>query len=367
MHSLPSSFPPPPPWTEVSLDDWLDWRWQLRNALRTPTALPSPYRALLSEEDLRAVERYPFFVTPYYLSLAQPSPEDPILRQILPSALELVRQKDLSSDPFREQSLSPVPGLIHRYPDRVLLLVNSVCPVYCRHCFRKSFFADPDRETLDLEAAVRYVENNPSVREVILSGGDPLMLPTEQLEEILRRFRSIPHVEVLRIHTRVPVALPQRLLGADFPHSFRLAEPLWLHTHFNHPAEITQEAAAAIRQLVEAGIPVLNQSVLLRGVNADPDTLVQLFATLYRLRVRPVYLHHPDPVRGTGHFRLSLEEGRKIVRQLFGRLPGPAIPRYVVDIPGGYGKVPVDLGFTSGRTVTAPDGTRLVYPDASLQ
>ncbi len=281
--------------------------------------------------------RYPCRLTRYYAGLIQ-KPGDPIWRQCVPDPLELADDGQ-HPDPLDEERLSPVPGLIHRYPDRAVLLVSNRCAVYCRFCMRKRQVGC-GAVGLDMERAIAYLAATPQIRDVVLSGGDPLLLPADQLHSLLGRLRTIPHLEIIRIGSRVPVTAP----GLITPALCRmLAEhhPLYLNTHFNHPRELTGEAAQACCLLADAGIPLGNQTVLLRGINDQHAVLEQLFSGLLRLRVRPYYLHQMDLVKGTAHFRTPLVRGMELIAGLRGKVSGLAIPHFVVDLPGGQGKVPL--------------------------
>jgi len=291
--------------------------------------------------DVRSVANvFPFQVTPYYAGLIR-SIGDPIWKQCIPDERELC-DSGLQADPLSETSLSPVPGLIHRYPDRVVLLVSNRCPVYCRFCMRKRHVGEGDaplrRESLD--RALAYIAENRAIRDVILSGGDPLMLDDESLDHVLCRLRAIPHVSIVRIGTRAPVTLPERVTPG-LCDMLKRYHPLYINTHFNHPAEITPASAAACGLLADAGIALGNQTVLLAGVNDSLATMRELMSGLLSLRVRPYYIHQMDLVRGTGHFRTSVSVGLDIIRGLRGHLSGLAVPHYVIDLPEGKGKVPI--------------------------
>jgi lysine 2,3-aminomutase len=280
---------------------------------------------------------YPSRISSYYAGLIT-APHDPIWLQCVPSLKELADTEQVS-DPLDEVRLSPVPGLIHRYPDRAVLLVSNHCATYCRFCMRKRQVGCSS-SSVDLSNALEYIAATPQLRDIILSGGDPLTLSDEQLHDILSRLRKIPHLEIIRIGSRMPVTEPARIT----PQLCRmLAEhhPLYLNTHFNHPLELTSEAAKACNLLASAGIALGNQTVLLKGVNDDSKVLQELFSGLLRLRVRPYYLHQMDLVRGTAHFRTPLEQGRQLIGSLRGNISGMAIPHFVVDLPGGKGKVPI--------------------------
>ncbi len=285
------------------------------------------------------IERYPMRINPYYLSLIRDR-HDPIWIQAVPDEREL-RISPNGSDPCGESEQSPVPGLIHRYPDRVVLMAGSQCAVYCRHCMRKRAVGCGAEFAIDnLFGAVDYIGGRPQIREVILSGGDPLLLPDENLADLLQRLRSITHVEIVRIHSRVLCTLPQRITPALAMLLARF-HPLFVNTQFNHPREITPAAARACDLLAGTGIPLGCQTVLLKGVNDDPETMKRLMHGLLQIRVRPYYIHHPDPVAGTGHLRVPLSIGLQIMQSLRGFTSGMAVPHYMIDLPGGGGKVPL--------------------------
>jgi len=294
-------------------------------------------------------------------------PADPIARQVLPDPRELTVHPEERSDPIGDAAFSPLRGVTHRYPDRVLLRPLLSCPMYCRFCFRREVVgrAAGSLTPTELDAAVDYIAGTPGIREVILTGGDPLLLSARRLGALLARLASIGHVESLRIHTRVPVADPTRI-DAGYVAALRQHKPVWLSVHTNHPRELTAAVAAALARMADGGVPLLAQTVLLRGVNDDPAVLEALFRRLVTLRVKPYYLHHPDLAPGTAHFRLGLAEGQAIFRQLRGRVPGHALPTYVLDIPGGAGKVPVEAPWIEerpggGYIVTDPRGVQHAY------
>jgi len=286
------------------------------------------------------IERYPMRITRYYLGLIR-HVGDPIWRQCIPDPQEL-EDDQLSPDPLNEEGLTAVPGLIHRYPDRVVLLVSATCSTLCRFCMRKSRMgccAEVEKLST-LRAGLEYIEKTSAVRDVILSGGDPLLLNDEYLKEILKGLRRIPHVEIIRIGTRVPVTLPDRIT----PRLCRMLKsfhPLYINTHFNHPLEITDQSASACMRLTHAGIPLGNQTVLLKGVNDRPEVMKDLMQKLLTIRVRPYYIHQADLVKGAGHFRTSVDKGLTIMAGLRGHTSGMAVPYYVIDLPGGKGKVPI--------------------------
>ncbi len=314
------------------------WRKQLRNSVTKPDALE---RALkLEPGSLRAVAReYPIRITPYFLRLIKRR-NDPIWKQVVPSPDEL-QESICVDDPLNEEGDSPVPHLVHRYPDRALLMVTNQCPIYCRFCTRKRLIGKPgfiSREHLQRAAA--YLRQHAEVRDVILSGGDPLLLPDAHLAEVLHALRAIPHLEILRIGTRVPGALPQRIT-ARLCRTLKRYHPLYMNVHFNHPDEITPASVGACKRLADAGIPLGAQIVLLKGVNDDPETMKRLVRKLLAIRVKPYYLYQADLVKGTEHFRTPVESGIEILRHLQGYTSGMAVPTYVIDAPGGGGKIPI--------------------------
>lgn len=320
--------------------DTQDWKTILGASVTDPEGL-KPY----VHGDFKALRtvtnRYPMRINPYYLSLIH-SPDDPLGKQAIPDVREL--EKTLTeADPLAEEPQSPVPGLIHRYPDRVVFLVSSACAMYCRYCMRKRNIptdGTAHRDERNIEKGIGYIADTREIRDVILSGGDPLLLSTDRLSGILKQIRAIGHVDIIRIHTRVPCTLPFRIterLVAEL----KKHHPLYINTHFNHPDEITPEAALACARLADAGIPLGCQTVLLKGVNDTPQVMAALMRKLVKIRVRPYYIHHPDPVAGTAHFRPTLETGFTVMRALRGHLSGLCVPHYMVDLPGGKGKMPV--------------------------
>ncbi|MCI1981899.1 MAG: KamA family radical SAM protein [Oscillospiraceae bacterium] len=301
-----------------------------------------PLGAKEQEEIGQCLQHFRMAVTPYYASLIEPGdPESPIKKQAVPSVRELDIQSCDKADPLCEDQYEVTPGLIHRYPDRVLLLLTHKCSMYCRHCTRRRLVGGKDGSLgpEELEQAYGYIERHAEVRDVLLSGGDPLLLPDEKLEEIIKRLRAIGHVEIIRIGTRTPVVMPMRITDSLLA-MLKQYQPIWINTHFNHPLEITPESAAACEKIADAGIPLGNQSVLLRGVNDSAETLKKLFTDLVGIRVRPYYLYQCDVSQGIGHFRTPLAEGIGIMKQIRGFISGFAVPEFVVDLPGGGGKTP---------------------------
>ncbi len=295
-----------------------------------------------SDPAVRAVHRvYPCLISPTFERLLR-RPGDPIWRQVVPDPKELQESGPLDrEDPLGEEARSPVPNLVHRYPDRVLWLVSSRCALHCRFCTRKRRWTNPVPLTdVLMEEALNYLKRTPAVRDVILSGGDPLMLPLERLERIMARLREIPHVRIVRIGTRVPFAAPERITG-ELVALLRRFSPVYMNIHVNHPVEITPEARSACARLADAGVPLGSQTVLLRHLNDAPNVLEELFVELLTLRVRPYYLLQMDLMRSTAHFRVPLSRGLELMRVLRNRIPGLAMPLYVLDLPGGLGKVPL--------------------------
>lgn len=313
------------------------WQKSLTASLTVPDELAAHFD--VDPEPLRAVStRYPLRISPHYLSLIK-EPGDPIWMQCVPGQAEL--QDSQGADPLCEEDLSPVPGLIHRYPDRVVWLVSTSCAVYCRFCMRKRQVGQGcGSAILNHAAALDYIAANPAIRDVILSGGDPLLLEDDVLEQILASLRRIPHVAIIRIGTRTPVTLPERI-NPKLCRMLKKYHPLYINTHFNHPLELTPESAKACGMLADSGIVLGNQTVLLKGVNDTPDVMKELMTGLIKIRIRPYYLHQMDLVRGTGHFRTTVDCGLGIMSALRGHLSGIAVPYYVIDLQGGKGKVPL--------------------------
>jgi lysine 2,3-aminomutase len=349
------------------------WRWQLQNAVRSADRLAAEL-CLTAEERAGALaaERagLPLAITPYYLALCdREDPGCPIRRQVVPHALEAREVPGDLTDPLGEQAHEVAPELIRRYPDRALLLVHDRCAVYCRFCTRSRMVGQGGgARSLDrLAPALAYLSEHPEISDLIVSGGDPLCLSTERLAALLERLRAIPSLQTIRLATRAPVVLPQRITGGLLA-ALRPHHPIWVMTHFNHPRELTPLARRACRRLADAGFPVMNHTVLLAGVNDDARVLSELFRGLVRERVRPYYLLQADPVRGTGHLRTPLDTGIRLMAELQGRLSGIALPKLIVDTPGGHGKVPVGPSFvvSRGAGVTrfrTPAGVEVDYLD----
>lgn len=328
-------------------EEWNNWRWQLQNRITSSKEL-SHYITLTKEEIEyfdKVSEEYPFATTPYYLSLVKDkhNKKDPIRLQIVPSPLEIDDEAQKNSHPNALNEESFIKGLTHRYEDRVLISVTSYCGVYCRHCMRKRIFkygtyATP-KELLD--TYFEYIKNHKNVKDVLISGGDPLTLDNERLKYILDNLSSINHLEVIRIGSRVPVTLPQRLYDEELLKILSYYDKLWINTHFNHPNEITEDAKKGILNLLKSGIPVNNQAVLLKDINDDKDIILELMRKLLSIKVKPQYLFHCDPITGAIHFRTSIEKGLEIMDYLRGKLSGFGIPTYAIDLPEGKGKVPL--------------------------
>ncbi|GAB6154558.1 lysine 2,3-aminomutase [Desulfosporosinus burensis] len=332
-------------WSQVPDQQWNDWHWQISQRVTTVEELKEVIPLTEAEETgiAQCLETLRMAVTPYYASLINPDdPHCPVRKQAIPTALELhVGEYDLF-DPLHEDTDSPVPGLTHRYPDRVLLLVTDQCSMYCRHCTRRRMAGQTD-QALPLEhfqQALDYIRATPQVRDVLISGGDPFTFSDDRLDYILSNLRAIPHVEIIRIGSRIPVVLPMRITDS-LVQMLRKYHPIWVNTHFNHPKEITPESQAALARLADAGIPLGNQSVLLRGVNDCPNIMKKLVHLLVKNRVRPYYIYQCDLSTGIEHFRTSVSKGIEIVENLRGHTSGYAVPTYVVDAPGGGGKIPV--------------------------
>jgi len=330
------------------ISNWKDWKWQLRNSIKDidtfEKLLGIKFSAGHRKKLELTVKKFPLSITPYYLSLIDPQDyeNDPVFKQAFPSPSELRVSKHDMRDPLAEDKDSPAPGITHRYPDRVLFHISNICSMYCRHCTRKRKVGDadfiPGRD--EISEGLRYIKGNPAVRDVLLSGGDPFMLPDGYLDWILTELRKIPHVQVIRIGTRVPVVLPYRVTD-ELVDMLKKHHPVWVNTHFNHPREITSSSKGALRKLADAGIPLGNQSVLLAGVNDCPRIMKTLVHKLVENRVRPYYLYQCDLSEGLSHFRTPVGKGIEIMESLIGHTSGFAVPTYVIDAPGGGGKIPV--------------------------
>jgi len=330
---------------DVRDEEWNDWKWQLRNRIETLNELER-YIPLTEAEKagiIQCLGTLRMAITPHYLSLIDTNdPFDPIRKQAIPTAQELRRSPAEEDDPLHEDTDSPVKGLTHRYPDRVLLLITDQCAMYCRHCTRRRFAGQRDAEMplSQIDQAIEYIAAHPEVRDVVLSGGDSLLMSDSRLETILKKLRAISHVEIIRLGSRLPVVMPQRIT-AEFVNMLKPYAPIWFNTHFNHPREMTDEAAKACALLAEGGLPVNNQSVLLAGVNDCVFVMRDLVRTLLKNRVRPYYIYQCDLSSGLGHFRTPVSKGIEIIEGLRGHTSGLGVPTFVVDAPGGGGKIPV--------------------------
>jgi lysine 2,3-aminomutase len=333
-----------PIYEDIPDEKWNDWRWQLSNRINTAQEFERVIP--LTESETKALSAGHLFrvdITPYFISLINPDdPNDPIRKQVVPTEIELAPFTAMMEDSLAEDRHSPVPGLVHRYPDRALMLVTTQCASYCRYCTRSRIVGDPSAtfSRAEFEMQLEYLAKTPQIRDVLLSGGDPLVLAPKILDEILRRLREIPHLEIVRIGSRVPVFLPMRVTD-ELTEILQRYHPLWLNIHVNHPNEITAELAEACDRLSKAGIPLGNQSVLLAGVNDNVHIQRQLVQELVRMRVRPYYLYQCDLVEGAGHFRTPVAKGIEIIEGLRGHTSGYAVPVFIVDAPGGGGKIPV--------------------------
>jgi lysine 2,3-aminomutase len=335
-------------YADVPDEQWNNWRWQLSNRINTIEEFEKVLTLTDSERKaLSAANLFRVDITPYFISLIDPNdPKDPVRKQVVPSEAELAPFTAMMEDSLSEDRHSPVPGLVHRYPDRVLMLVTTQCASYCRYCTRSRIVGDPSAtfSRAEFEMQLDYLKHTPQVRDVLLSGGDPLVLAPKILEEILTRLREIPHIEIVRIGSRVPVFLPMRV-SDDLCNMLQKFHPLWLNIHVNHPNEISSELATACDKLTRAGIPLGNQSVLLAGVNDNVHIQRELVHQLVRIRVRPYYLYQADLVEGGGHFRTPVGKGIEIIEGLRGHTSGYAVPQYIVDAPGGGGKIPVSPNY----------------------
>ena len=342
----------------------------MTRTLKSPADLAAA--GLIEAERLPALERvaaqYAVAVTPALAELIDASdPGDPIARQFLPHEAELMAAPGEDADPIGDHTHSPVEGVVHRYPDRVLLKLTHVCAAYCRFCFRREMVgpgAAPALDAAALDAAFAYIAGRPDIWEVILTGGDPLVLSPRRLQAVMQRLQAIDHVKVVRLHTRQPVAdpavvTPELIAALTCP-----GKAVYVALHANHPRELTPAVRAACARFIDAGIPMLSQTVLLKGVNDDPQVLGALMRAFVETRIKPYYLHHLDLAPGAGHFRIGIDEGQALMRALRGRWSGLCQPAYVLDIPGGHGKVPVGPVYWDGDTVADPEGTRRAYPPA---
>jgi lysine 2,3-aminomutase len=362
-------------WSGVPEADWNDWRWQLKHRINTPEQLNRLMPSLTPEEFAGAKlanHKLALGITPYFFNLIDPADENcPIRWQVIPREQETHTADWEMSDPCGEDAHSPVPGLVHRYPDRVLFLVTDRCASYCRYCTRSRLVSNASGYDFhpNFEAQIDYIRRTPSIRDVLLSGGDPLLLSDEKLENLLSRLRAIPHVEFLRIGSRIPIFLPQRITP-ELCDMLRQFHPLFLSVHSNHPRELTTEVRDALGRLADAGIPLGNQSVLLRHVNDSAEVMKAQVQKLLMCRVRPYYIYQCDLIAGSAHLRASVRQGLQVMENLRGHTTGYAVPTYVIDAPGGGGKIPVSpeyvLSRNSDRVVIRNfEGKVFEYPEAS--
>jgi lysine 2,3-aminomutase len=362
-------------WRDISEKEWNDWRWQLRHRITTFEQLKEIID--LTPEEIEGIKhskgRLALAVTPYFASLMDPvNPNCPIRRQAIPRIEERHLSKSDMVDPCGEDKDSPVPGLVHRYPDRVLLLVTDQCAVYCRYCTRRRLVGSNERSITpgNFEEVLKYLKSHRKVRDVLLSGGDPLLLENERLEEILSRLRALPHIELLRIGTRVPVTLPQRITGG-LVRMLKRYHPLMVSIHFTHPKEITDAVRKACNELADGGMPLGSQTVLLKGINDKAYIMKKLVHELLKMRVRPYYIYQCDLAMGTEHFRTSVATGIQIMEKLRGHTTGYAVPTYVVDAPGGGGKIPLEPVYMvsrgNGKVVLRNyEGKVFEYPEPNI-
>jgi lysine 2,3-aminomutase len=336
----------------VSNSDWNDWRWQLRNRFKSTDALQAILN--LSRDELQALgpKDLPVAVTPYYASLLdRDNASQGLRRTVMPAMAERIHSPNENVDPLGEEPYRPVPAIVHRYPDRCLFLVTGYCATYCRYCTRSRLVGDNGEYKVDMkewERGIAYVSQSPAIRDVLITGGDPLTLSDEKLEWVLSRLRKIPHVEFLRIGTKVPIVLPQRITPA-LCRMLKKYHPLWMSIHVIHPDELTAESSRACQRLADAGIPLGGHTVLLKGVNDTTETLKELMHRLLKIRVKPYYLFHCDPVSGSAHFRTSVQKGVDLIESLRGHTTGYAVPHYAIDLAGSGGKVALVPEYVVGR------------------
>ena len=332
-------------WENITMEQWRDWKWQMQNRIKSVDQLMDIVE--LTHEEIEGInaslKKFRMAITPYYAMLMDPhNPECPVRKQAIPSPLELIPSPTDMIDPLAEDRDSPVPRITHRYPDRVLFLITDMCGSYCRHCTRRRYAGKTDKVATDreMDVAMDYISNTPAVRDVLLSGGDPLTISDERLEEVLIKLRKIDHVEIIRIGSRLPCTLPYRITD-ELCNMLRKYNPIYLNTHFNHPKEFTDDSIYALSKLVDSGIPVGNQTVLLRGVNDNISIMKNLCLDLMQARVRPYYIYQCDLSEGIEHFRTKVDKGIEIMEALRGHISGLAIPTYVIDAPGGGGKISI--------------------------
>ncbi len=354
-------------------NEWNNWRWQVKNRITSLGQLEKivSLRELEHKAILMHKSSMPLAITPYYASLLNEDDYDqPVRKTVIPTIHEHIRSAGESEDPLCEDEDCAVPGLIHRYPDRVLFLVTNYCTTYCRYCTRSRMIKPNNKYPFNImqwEMALNYIKNNESIRDVLISGGDPLSLPSSRLEWLLQRLKQIQHVEFIRIGTKIPVVLPQRIT-TDLVRMLKRYQPLWMSIHFTHPDELTPEVAEACKRLADAGIPLGSQTVLLKDINDDVETMKKLMHGLLKMRVRPYYMYQCDPIMGSSHFRTPVDKGLEIIQGLRGHTTGYAVPSYVIDAPGGGGKIPLlpeyFIGKNNGEVILKNyKGLLYKYPD----
>ena len=364
--------------------DWNDWHWQLRNRITTLAQLETMLELTKEEREgcLFAAHKLALAITPHFFNLIDPKdPNCPVRRQVVPRIEESYVAAGESSDPVGEEGTMPVPGIVHRYPDRVLFLVTDRCAAYCRYCTRSRLVSNAQSYDFhpEMEQGLQYIAAHPEIRDVLLSGGDPLLLSDAKLDALLGRLRAIPHVEFIRLGSRIPVFLPQRITP-ELADIFRKHGPVWMSIHTNHPKEVTRELAAACERLSLAGVPLGNQSVLLAGINDDAEVMKSLVHRLLMMRVRPYYLYACDLIEGSTHFRAPIQKGIDIIRALRGHTTGYAVPQLIIDTPGGGGKVPINPEYVQAvhdgivelrnfedRMYVYPSGTQMPEPKPELR
>ena len=361
----------------ASINNWNDWRWQLKNSFTKPEQLSFLLKDFNDVGlDHSNKSMLPLRITPYYASLLHgAAPDDPLRKSIIPSAFELMLSKGESIDPLNEENDSPVANVIHRYPDRVLFLSTGFCSAYCRYCTRTHIVSKKDKCHTGVKAwepGLAYIAAHPEIRDVVISGGDPLTMSDSHIKYLLMRLRAINHIEIIRIGTKVPVVLPMRITKS-LVSMLRRFHPLYMSIHFTHPSELTKEASQACKRLADAGIPLGSQTVLLKGINDDVATMTKLMQGLLKIRVKPYYIYQCDPIPGSAHFRTSINKGIEIIKGLRGHTSGYAVPQYVIDAPGGGGKIPLLPEYykghdDQGRAVLENyQGMIYYYPDNQIE
>lgn len=358
-------------WGEIN--NWDSWKWQLKNSIKSPDGLKEfllQRNVLIPENIAKTASIFPMSITPYYLSLIKKFDySDPVFSMCIPNELELTNPSFLSDDPLHEEEDTVVRGLVHRYKDRALIVSTSQCAMYCRHCTRKRVAGSKDYHLSDCEIdnIINYLTQHSEIKDVIVSGGDPFTMSTNKLEKLISKIRSVKSVEIIRIGTRTPVTMPQRITS-ELVNMLCRYHPVFVNTHFNHPNEITEDSKKACLKMIDKGIPVNNQTVLLKGINDDPEVMAELCRKLLTLRVKPYYMFQCDLVKGVEHFRTSIDKGLSIMEYLRGRISGLAIPHFIIDAPEGKGKIPVLPNYIIGKEDNGTilknyKGERVYYPE----